>query len=90
MQRSTAMDSACCMQVKYVSKKRGFTRPRLLVPHNPYLLHAGFHGPLLGWNYTGTPVQLLGTRKLHLRDGSTMMYTSAPARVDDAVTSINE
>ena len=88
MQRSTAMDSACCMQV---SKCRwSFTRPQLWVPHNPYSLHAGFHGPLLGWNYTGTPVQLLGTRKLHLRDGSTMMYKSAPARVDDAVTSINE
>ena len=89
MQRSIAMGYVSCMQVKYV-KKRGFTHPRFWAPHNPYLLHAGFHGPLLGWNYTGTPVQLLGTRKLHLRDGSTMMYKSAPARVDDAVTSINE
>eukprot|EP00966_Prymnesium_polylepis_P303366 7007354-Prymnesium_polylepis.1 len=36
-----------------------------------------------GWNLTGTPLQLFGTRKLRKVDGSVMMYAGAPANIDN-------
>ena len=48
------------------------------------VMRAGFHGPVEGWNRTGTPAALLASRTLRHRSGGVVAYGGAPARVDNA------
>eukprot|EP00966_Prymnesium_polylepis_P262978 6074263-Prymnesium_polylepis.3 len=47
------------------------------------VITAGFHGVQRGWNGTGPPVALLGTKQLRRRDGGTFFHNGAPAVIDD-------
>mmetsp|Transcript_51852 Transcript_51852/g.116420 ORF Transcript_51852/g.116420 Transcript_51852/m.116420 type:complete len:366 (-) Transcript_51852:101-1198(-) len=55
---------------------KGFFRSGLEVLYTPF-------NDTHGFNLSGTPLQLLGTRKLQMADGSVFMYAGAPAIIDN-------